>query len=640
MEGVGHTLPCVIPDLETTFAKLSTPQWREAIWHPLINITGLVTITKTVEIRQVIGKCGSYIVRSNSFVSVPKDAGSGPEEPFELPSFPLDPDSLPVCWKDLQAIKMIRTPEGEKYAQDAQVEGGDNPMDTLPFHNLPASNDLERTAGGAILTSPTATDFGVWDADWKLCPGNSYVKAVNVKHFVEGVDGFGVTTASFRCHDPVDGGKETAKLELTTPTLPSPVPVEQDGWADCEDSSSYAIGFRLNVQVPQGDDADDVATDNVGVTCSVSALDVAKEFSTDVGDRGTWTERQVCKPKQAVCGFIGQFQPYMPATSGDSAVVVDNTGLNNLKAKCCDVFDPVATCVPEEKKVNVGYCDNTEDSKERPCIVNLSVGVSNLDDEDPARSADNTRKRRFYESVGYTRACMGRYLARRFRSMFEQKCGNDTECGLVPWTKVPDQVWMPSAPFEDRVKIPGNLKGNVYQIVGVCDDYTVKTSRFFVEDKVLELPVSVDDGDPANVCWEDLHPIIATLPESAKDQIDFMESLKDVKRKGLELNPSPYEFAPGGVILETPVMETDYPAVSTYSNWAYCNDPSGEDLWYADSIYVERQGTPPPNQDLGGLVAVGLQCRNIRKNGRGDHVISGVTPGAPVLDEVGWDWKR
>lgn len=610
-ESVGHTLGCIIPNLKKNFQNNldNSPTYREPIWKPLVSVNGqLQTPPKsTTEIYQVVGECGPYKVSTNRFI---KTTNGENEEPFDLP-LPAT-DSKAPCWKDFIEMDPVPPPENPN-----------GPDSICKFHEEFSMDSYENTTGGIILSSPPVTDFGAFDLQngWKHCPEGTYIFGVSANQYqASAKDHAGIAHVGFRCVNPQDM-QESGILSLKTPALPGGNQEALKKWFNCDDKGSAAYGFQLYVQPPQTEGRDNVATTNVLLICSCEEKAVVK-FDHDEDGRdhlGLWTDDQICQPKQALCGFIGQFQTFEKPKAD---VFLDNTGLNNMKAKCCDVVHPASTCKPQTTRILVGHCDNRNDTRERLCKIELNSGVSY------SPESAGTRRRNFYESTGFVAECAGKVLKKSFA--VDSVCKAQREDCEMDWKDRPKQTWLYEDMFTDFIPVPGSVFTPVYQIQGRCGDFVVKTNRYVTEGRTREIPLTDDDIGAGPPCWEDDIPFKAD------------------ERKKLKVEPSPinvlhdpempeYDFVKDGSILTSPVVDTVFPDETHDSEWKFCKPPTKDAVWYVDSVYVERQGSP---KDLTGLVAISLFCRNPKLTGYGDHVISGTTPGAIVQEGAAKDWKK
>jgi len=301
------------------------------------------------------------------------------------------------------------------------------------------------------------------------------------------------------------------------------------------------------------------------------------------------------------------------------------------------VEDPAETCEATEIRLGLGSCDNLDNIKTRPCDITLFIGIG-------YNKQAGIATERFYESIGLTKACAGNVLRNRFRS--KVKCKNN-KCEY-DWKNTPDEIWDPKVKTYENLTIPARTKYDIFQIAAQCGPYIVR-SNVYVQavnsrddsipnsDELVTLPIPAAPANSSGECWEDNKPIRMTSDAGTK----IGQDPKPV-RFTPTLETDRYDPMDGGTGLKTPVVDTEWPEDTDESDWKQCDPPNKdtEDSWYVDSIFVERQGSPAPNEDLAGLVIVAMHCRNIKKNGEGDHIIKDVTPAVTVTEEGMWDWKR
>lgn len=166
----------------------------------------------------------------------------------------------------------------------------------------------------------------------------------------------------------------------------------------------------------------------------------------------------------------------------------DNTGLNNMKVKCCNVPDPLNKCVPKESRILVRVCNNSRSEEGLRCDFNAMVGLSlNYD--------VNLKLIDFYTSIGYTFDAAKLNTSRHIASKLgeQMKEGKKLE---YDWNEISPGVMEDMKVKAKNLYVKAFETLELHQIVGMCEYFLVRTNRFV---RVVK--------DEANVSKENLFEI-------------------------------------------------------------------------------------------------------------------------------------
>lgn len=147
----------------------------------------------------------------------------------------------------------------------------------------------------------------------------------------------------------------------------------------------------------------------------------------------------------------------------------DNTGLNNMKVKCCDVPDPLVTCEATEEREFIRTCDNLNNEEFIRCDFESVVGHS--------MDLSNPKLMDFYSGIGYTFQYSKGNITKIQLDLKEQmESGNALE---YTWDDIAD----PAVDGGERITLqklfirPGE-KHDLYQVVGKCGHFLIRSNRY------------------------------------------------------------------------------------------------------------------------------------------------------------------
>ncbi|XP_021967329.1 uncharacterized protein LOC110862438 [Folsomia candida] len=332
------------------------------------------------------------------------------------------------------------------------------------------------TIGYIVLNSPVITNYGKWESDWNDCDPNMYVRAIDVRSTPDGGelipeqndgpdndDNLGMTSISLECAGLSDPNGKAGKI-IVTPRGGTASAAELP--TACE---GFAIGFQLLSDDPQIA-LDNTGANNIRIYCS-DMKDSATQYVEGYGDyTGQWTDPQFCKERQAICGIKSQVQ---------TRAGPDQTGINNVRVKCCDIPSPAKTCVPTERWELAQECDNVKGKLPIECTFYRSVGIGMTT---ALESEGANLMEEFYRDsalgfgmnsdLGEAPFWLTYDLSNRFATVLD-----DSETTGQNWTKVDIETWALETSTVVKFNVKEGYRARVEQMVGSCGYYSVKTPR-------------------------------------------------------------------------------------------------------------------------------------------------------------------
>ncbi|CAL8084988.1 unnamed protein product [Orchesella dallaii] len=363
--------------------------------------------------------------------------------------------------------------------------------DVCPFHNKPASKPSETETNSVVLFSKSDVDFGTW-SEWKNCPEGKYVNGLqNFRRMVMSedadiVDHAGLTTIAFVCNTPEEFPGDIREIIDEVPPGLKRRPLEKMNFFKCE--FGPAVGFQLN-QVPSQGDGDDLATDWIKLICgcgqdAIKPYDKA-EFKEVSGTRGVWSEPKICGARQSICGLSAQLHPWVENRNLEE---YDNTGVNGVKLRCCDVPSPATKYSPSESLLSIATLENFGNEPSLSFQVELNVGLLYN------RTGKWKKAMNFYETIGYNLNS----LSHPFHKVFSEKvsCLSDSSCNF-DWSAHEDErndeagMWGMAAISNVTVNVKKGTKVEVKQVVGVAGPYVIGT---FAVKEIITVVEEGEDG--------------------------------------------------------------------------------------------------------------------------------------------------
>jgi len=306
------------------------------------------------------------------------------------------------------------------------------------------------SSGDLFLTSPQVTNWGAWH-DWEFCPVGTFVVGMQLKtESYQGAfkDDSSLNGVKFFCGD-IDTKKEDHAISSSI-----------DDWGSfgnkyfCE---GIATGFQLKSEKAQTIFADDTAANNLRLFCNALPTD----FKEGDGERfGDWTTAQECFKKQGICGIQTQVE-----TNHGSG---DETALNNVRVKCCDIPDPAEICIPVDIWDLVIECDNMEAVSPTTCSYSRKVGISHSTTESEGQS----HLSQVYQEVGFSLSAATSVL----NANFKYTLGQSTTTGF-DWISSTTEMWSVETTTTVSFDVPPKVKTQLLQTLGHCGIYTVRATR-------------------------------------------------------------------------------------------------------------------------------------------------------------------
>jgi len=304
--------------------------------------------------------------------------------------------------------------------------------------------------GEVILQSPVVTYFGEW-FPWEECEPGTYVVGMQLK--TEGYRGVWNDDTSLngvKLHCAAVGFKES-NFSIGSA-------VNQRGsFGNDYHCEGVASGFQLKSEKYQTVFADDTAANNLRLFCN----NQRDKFVEGDGERfGDWTAPQECFSKQALCGI----QTQVEMEHGNS----DETGLNNLNMKCCDVADPAQICTPADNFELLIECDNMEATTPTTCTYQRKIGLA----------VTRTQQESYYElselylNLGFdlNGAIPVLNYNFEFNLAYSEITGHN-------WTVTNSEVWSEETTTTVSFDVPPKVSTQLLQTVGKCGIYAVSTQR-------------------------------------------------------------------------------------------------------------------------------------------------------------------
>lgn len=143
-----------------------------------------------------------------------------------------------------------------------------------------------------------------------------------------------------------------------------------------------------------------------------------------------------------------------------------------MKVKCCDIADPLKNCVPTESRLLIRECDNAQSDDGLRCDFEGEIGLTMDFDQLDAKSVE------FYSSIGYTFESSKKNVSEYIVSKLEEKMKAGSRMEYT-WDDIVEPTVMKNVkvvPNKLFVKPFENMK--LYQIVGRCGHFLVRTNRF------------------------------------------------------------------------------------------------------------------------------------------------------------------
>jgi len=149
-------------------------------------------------------------------------------------------------------------------------------------------------------------------------------------------------------------------------------------------------------------------------------------------------------------------------------------GLTNIQMKCCEIEQPVESCKPKDFWEEVVSCSSNTDTK---CSYYEKIGATMDRMEEMTGSEMRSMEKVASVSVGGGVSFLGFGL----KTEFTAGIGMSSSTGL-DWSQESSAAFDKAKEVRVEFDIPAKTKTIIYQIVGTCGIFEVRTSRFFRSD--------------------------------------------------------------------------------------------------------------------------------------------------------------
>lgn len=148
----------------------------------------------------------------------------------------------------------------------------------------------------------------------------------------------------------------------------------------------------------------------------------------------------------------------------------DNSGMHNIKVKCCDVPDPLEACEPSEERQFVRTCNNLKKDEYLRCDFDSVVGHS--------MDFSNQKLIDFYSSIGYTFQDSKDSISTQIQVKLKEEIEAGTSLEYT-W----DDIVEPAVEGDEtmstqKLYIRPDEKHDIYQIVGKCGYFLIRSNRY------------------------------------------------------------------------------------------------------------------------------------------------------------------
>lgn len=144
---------------------------------------------------------------------------------------------------------------------------------------------------------------------------------------------------------------------------------------------------------------------------------------------------------------------------------------------CCEMPDPLQSCDPSDDWVQVTECDNIQNpNAPLPCTLGKARGLNFIGSGD-AKKPGAADFGATMKSLGFTLDKAAAVLPTRFAAKLKTsaKTGHD-------WSAEPSESWGEETKTETHFSAPPGKLVRVFQVVGSCGPYTIRTAQFKKEE--------------------------------------------------------------------------------------------------------------------------------------------------------------
>ncbi|OXA44707.1 uncharacterized protein LOC110857547 [Folsomia candida] len=322
-----------------------------------------------------------------------------------------------------------------------------------------------------VIDSGSPTNWGEWFA-FENCPPNTFVFGMQQKNHGE-QGAFGEDTAlngvTFFC-GPFEASVENLTVVKafedgngTEPIVHTAITSQfhdWGSWGKTSNCSKYEIatGFQMRFEPSGGWFVDDTAANNLRLYCNGRKFEYLEGDGTSWGG---WAQGQWCPAKMAMCGISTQVY-YSSGTD-------DETAMDGLRAKCCDIPNPAAICIPTDQWDLVIECDNLEAISPTTCTYSKKVGTSNY----TSTSENHWDILNTYTELGFGIGGAAGPLLLNFHS----NLNISTSTGY-DWKTSSTEMWNEEITTTVTFEVPARVRSELFQIFGHCGIYGARATRF------------------------------------------------------------------------------------------------------------------------------------------------------------------
>jgi hypothetical protein len=147
----------------------------------------------------------------------------------------------------------------------------------------------------------------------------------------------------------------------------------------------------------------------------------------------------------------------------------DETSMDRLRVKCCDVPNPAIVCIPRDDWDLIIECDNLEAISPTTCTYQKKIGTSNY----TSSSENHWDIVETYTNLGFSLGAIAGPLLANFHTNL-----NISSSTGYDWTTSSSDSWSEEVTTTVSFEVPPKVKSQLFQILGNCGIYGAKASRF------------------------------------------------------------------------------------------------------------------------------------------------------------------
>jgi len=261
------------------------------------------------------------------------------------------------------------------------------------------------------------------------------------------------------------------------------------------------VGFKLNIDdnIRQPQYHDLLGAFSIKIICSGAGMagkTMAVGYSSTTFEHIEGNE-QKCLKGQAVCGIRTQVQPFRGDGKYESNlskqqfilcitlslnkiylyILEDDTMLQNIRMKCCEVKPTSETCKPKDGWVLLQVCDNINGLEVLKCEFIHTIGMAMT----KASKLTKSEMHAVMAEASVTLGVGGMAFGIGLKTEFTASVGGGLTSGY-DWSKEDSQSFSKTVETTITVLVPQGTKTFIYQLVGTCGIYSVFASKLFRGD--------------------------------------------------------------------------------------------------------------------------------------------------------------